>query len=201
MGHDAVNSRLPRLPRLRYALALLVSIVAGSAHAGACKQADPSGSWKWDAGGGTFWMQFGDHKNKKPMFTLQRAPTQEAIQMVLPIEIALFPKGQEAPGMVSFSFEGGFHTRRSSDVRAVEGMAFLQALKDGGHGVFVGTLTSADPQLGYFAAAHAATKNSFRFYAEDFCYEFPLPAEPRRVMGVLLAPQKVFREEAPKLFQ
>ena len=120
--------------------------------------------------------------------------------MVLHVDLAMFPKGQEVPGYMPFSFEGGFHTGRDSDIRAVDGMGFLHALDGGGNAVIAGSLKYPEANLRGFQQVVLASKNAFRFFAGDICYEIPLPSEPRSVMTALLASQKSFSAEASKLF-
>lgn len=165
-----------------------------------CIKPEPENTWKWGLGGGSAWLQYGNHKSKRMIFSLERSPEREAVRMVLHDPSAAISKTQEIPGFMPFSFEGGFHTGRDNDIRAVDGVAILQKLQVGGVGLFAGNLNFPDRDLLQFRKVSKAIKGSFRIYAADTCYEIPLTEESHKVMDTLLAQHGKFSKEAVKLF-
>ncbi|MFN9473862.1 hypothetical protein [Acidovorax sp.] len=188
------------LRRLSRAIAVLVTLTAGTVQAQPCQQPGAAGTWKWALGSDVAQLTYGDHENGKPLFSLERSPSQEAMRMVLHVDMALLPKDQKVPAYMPFSFEAGFHTGRDADIRAVDGIGFLYALQGGGHAVIAGSLRHPESNLKGYRQVLAASRQSFRFHADALCYEIPLPAEPRKVMAALLAPQASFSKQVPRLF-
>lgn len=190
------------LPRFRCFVSLTIAMVVSmSSSSAACIKPDGDNTWTWGLGGGSAWLQYGNQKNHKMLFTLQRSPEREAIQMVLHDASAAISQTQEIPGFIPFSFESGFHTGRDKDIIAIEGIAILQELQAGGIGLFAGNLDFPNEEMKSLRKVSKAIKSSFRFYAADTCYEIPITEEPLHVMNTLLAPHKSFSKKAAYLFQ
>jgi hypothetical protein len=200
-----IKFALVPMPHFRIGVLLFFGLTLPMICTASCiKPGDPANTWTWGLGGGVAWLQYGNPHSKKMVFSLLRSPQREAINMVLHDASAAGARGQEIPGFVSFSFEGGFHTGKDKDIVAVEGVGRLDKHQDqrqGDVGLFAGTsLAWPQDDLHHYHQASRAAKGAFRFYVIDTCYEIPLPGEPHRVMNTLLSAQKIFSEEAARLF-
>jgi hypothetical protein len=167
-----------------------------------CIKPEPSNTWKWGLGGGSAWLQYGDHERSNILFSVLRSPVSEATQLILHDASAALSKTQEIPGFIDFSFEGGSHAQGGKKgIVAVDGVAILQKLQSGSTGLIAGNLHFPDPtNMKLLYKASKATRGSFRFYAAETCYEIPLPAEPLHVMKILFSPHESFSKEAVKIF-
>ncbi|WP_028601851.1 hypothetical protein [Ottowia thiooxydans] len=166
----------------------------------ACIQPDSVNTWKWGLGGGSAWLQYGNHQTGKMYFTLLRSPVRESTRLILHDASTAISRTQEVPGFIDFSFESEFRRGGKNRIVAIEGVGILQEFQTGGVGLFVGNLDYPDVGLAALLKVSRTIKGSFRFYVGESCHAIPLPDMPHRVMNTLFSPQRIFRKEATKLF-